>query len=265
MKSRTFLHRPTVEIGSRATEDDFESLLRCPRCGQLWIYWEGPRDTPRYRKTTASGARSLFPTLNLIEPGRPLEILDGLRAPNLPFAAKTEMLRQIRTEVVNPYMDTKLVLGENVKRLGWKVEEAKLQELSGRLASQPEIGVRIEALLEVAPEGGMKGYLEGALKAYKESKGEMNAALLNQWESSAAGRGVSLSDASVALFGQRGMFNRLQKTLSEAIAMTPAEVRVRKEGVLLRFKFQGEKGELWRGDLWVTERGLKGELVDMSL
>jgi hypothetical protein len=252
----------SLETVTRGKGGTLKTYTGAPDAANSGSIGKGPVIPPDTVKPPLPKPGRSSPSLNLVNPGETLAVLEGLRSPGRPSLVKTEMLRQLRAEVVNPYLETKLVLRENFKRLGWKVEEGKLREMSGRLSAQPDIGVRIDALMKTAPDGKMKGYLDGALKAYNESGGKMSASLLEKWEGLAVGR-VSLSDASVALFGERGMFSRLKRTMGEAVSMTPAEVRVRKDGVLLRFKFQGETGELWRGDLWVTERGLKGELVDM--
>lgn len=49
------------EIGKRKTERDYELLLRCPRCGQLWRTQEFERGGSRYWKVSETEARQLFP------------------------------------------------------------------------------------------------------------------------------------------------------------------------------------------------------------
>lgn len=40
---------------------DAEALHRCPKCGQLWTWHEGPRDVSIYQKINESDARLKFP------------------------------------------------------------------------------------------------------------------------------------------------------------------------------------------------------------
>ena len=48
-------------VGERHADGDFEILFRCPQCGQLWTYHEGPRDAAIYTKITVEDARKQFP------------------------------------------------------------------------------------------------------------------------------------------------------------------------------------------------------------